>query len=161
MAAGMAAGGHYDPKSTGKHLGPMGEGHGGDLPVLVVAKDGTAKEELVAPHLKSGKLIALGVTSAEPTALAPGIPTVAASGLPGYELIGATGMWEPAKTPAAAIKRVNQEVVRFLNQPDVKDRFLSAQSEVVGNTSEQFAALIKSEIIKWNKVIKEAGISPS
>ena len=113
---------------------------------------------LVAPHVKSGKLRALAVTSAEPSALAPGLPTVAASGLPGYEAVGMTGMFAPAKTPAAIINRLNQEIVRVLNLPDVKERFLNAGVEVVASSPEQFAAKIKSDIATISKVIKDAGI---
>ena len=113
---------------------------------------------LVVPHVKSGKLRALAVTSAESSALVPGLPTVAASGLPGYGLDGATGSWAPAKTPTAIINRLNQEIVRFLNQPDVKERILNAQAEVIASSPEQFAAIMKSDIAKWSKVIKDAGI---
>ena len=113
---------------------------------------------LVAPHVKSGKLRALAVTSAEPSALVPGLPTVAASGLPGYEAVGMTGILAPAKTPAAIINRLNQEIVRVLNMPEVKEQFFNAGVEVVGSSPEQFAATIKSEIAKLGKVIKDAGI---
>ena len=113
---------------------------------------------LVAPHVKSGKLRALAVTSAAPSALAPGLPTVAASGVPGYEAVAMTGIWAPAKTPGAIIARLNQEIVRVLNLPDVKEKFLNAGAEVVGSSPEQLAATIKSEIAKISKVIKDAGI---
>src|SRR5262249_16237151 len=113
---------------------------------------------LLAPHAKSGKLRALAVTSATPSALAPGLPTVAASGVPGYETVGAGFLFSPAKTPAVIINRLNQEIVRFLNTSDAKDKFLSNGAEVVGSSPEQCAATIKSEIAKWGKVIKDAGI---
>ena len=113
---------------------------------------------IVSPHAKSGKLRALAVTSAEPSALTPGLPTVAASGLPGYEMTGMTGIWAPAKTPVSIINRLNQEIVRVLNLPDVRARFLSAEAEIVANSPEQFAAIIKSDTAKISKVIKDAGI---
>jgi tripartite-type tricarboxylate transporter receptor subunit TctC len=113
---------------------------------------------IVTPHMKSGKLRGLAVTSAEPSALTPGMPTVAASGLPGYEMTGMTGILAPARTPAAIINRLNQEIVRVLNQPDVKARFLAAEAEIVANSPEQFAAIIKADIVKSSKVIKDAGI---
>lgn len=113
---------------------------------------------VVTPHVKSGRLRALAVTSAEPSALAPGLPTVSATGVPGYESVGMTAIFAPAKTPAAIIARLNQEIVRFLNRAEVKEQFLNRGSEVVASTSDQFAATMRSDIAKWAKVIKEAGI---
>ena len=113
---------------------------------------------LLAPHVKSGKLRALAVTSAEPTALAAGLPTVAASGLPGYEAVGMTGMFAPAKTPAAIINRLNREIVRMLNRPEVKEQFFVRGSEVVASSPAQFDAAIKADIARKSKVIKDAGI---
>ena len=78
--------------------------------------------------------------------------------MPGYESAGMTGMWAPVKSPAAALTRMSQEVSRFLARPDVKERFLAAGVETVGTTPEQFAAIIKADTAKWDKVIKEAGI---
>jgi len=69
-----------------------------------------------------------------------------------------TVMFAPAKTPAAIITRVNQEVVRFLNRPEVKERFLNAGSEVVASTPEQFAATMKADLARWEKVIKDLGL---
>lgn len=113
-----------------------------------------------APHVKSGKLRALAVTSAEPSALYPGLPTAAASGLPGYELVSRTGVFAPAKTPAAIIKRLNQELVRYLHGAEAKQKFLNAGVETVGSTPEQFAAIIKSEISVFAKVIRDTRIKP-
>ena len=113
---------------------------------------------LVSTHMKSGRLRALAVTSATPSVLAPGLPTVAAD-LPGFEVVGATGIWAPAKTPAAIITRLNQEIVRALNRPEAKEKFISAGAEVVASSPEQFAAHIKSEMATFSKVIKDAGIS--
>jgi tripartite-type tricarboxylate transporter receptor subunit TctC len=113
---------------------------------------------LLIPHAKTGKLRALAVTSAEPSALAPGLPTVAASGVPGYEAVGMTGMFAPAKTPVAIINRLNQEIVRMLKQPEIKERFLKAGAEPFGSSPEQFAAAVKSDIDKFGKMIKGAAI---
>jgi tripartite-type tricarboxylate transporter receptor subunit TctC len=110
-----------------------------------------------APHVKSGKLRALAVTASEPSALAPGLPTVSESGLPGYESVQMSGLFAPAKTPAAIIRRLNQEIVRFLNTPEAKERFLNSGVEVVASSPEQFAAKVKSEVNRMGKVIK-AGI---
>lgn len=112
----------------------------------------------ITPHLQSGRLRALAVTSTSSVPQLPGVPTMADSGLPGYESLAITGMFAPAKTPEAVISRLNQEVVRVLQRPDIKERFLSLGAETVGSTPEQFAAKIKSEIAKWGKIIKEAGI---
>ena len=109
-------------------------------------------------HVKSGKLRALAVTSARPSALAPGLPTVAASGVPGYESIASYGIFVPARTPAAIISRLNQEIVRILNRADVKEKFLGAGIETVGNSPEEFAAYIKSDMAMFGKLIKDAGI---
>ena len=113
---------------------------------------------LMVPHVKSGKMRALAVTGPEPSALAPGLPTVAASGLPGYEATPMTGILAPAKTPAAIISRLNQEGLRVLSRPESKERYLNAGVEVVGSTPEQFAAILKTEIAKTGKIIRDTGI---
>lgn len=112
----------------------------------------------VNPHVKSGRLRALAVASAQPSALAPDLPTVAASGLPGYESVQMSGIFAPAKTPGAIINRLNQEVVRFLRTADAKERFLNSGVETVGSSPEELAATMKSEITRLGKVIKDAGI---
>jgi tripartite-type tricarboxylate transporter receptor subunit TctC len=112
----------------------------------------------VASQVKSNQLKALAVTSAQPSALFPGLPTVAASGFPGFEAVGITGFFAPAKTPAAHINQLNREVVRVLNQPDVKEKLLNSGVEVATSSPREFAALVKSELAKWGKVIKDAGI---
>ena len=112
-------------------------------------------------HVKQGRLRALAVTSAQPSAVAPGLPTVAASGLPGYELIQTIGMFAPDKTPADIIRRLNHEVVRALSEPDVKQKLLNIGLDVVVSSPEEFAAAIKSETAKWRKLIKDIGIEIS
>ena len=113
---------------------------------------------LVAPHIKAGKVRALAVSSAQPSALAPGLPTVAAAGVPGYEAIGTTNMWVPLKTSAAIIKRLNEEVVRLVQRADVKEKFLNAGVEVVGSSPAEFAAYINADIARTGKMIKDNGI---
>ncbi len=112
----------------------------------------------VTTHVKSGSLRALAITSAQPSALFPGLPTVAAAGLPGYESGTITGIWGPARTPQAIVSRLNEEIVRVLNRKEVKERFLAAGSEIVGSSPEQFAATIKSDMARMGKVIRDAGI---
>lgn len=111
-----------------------------------------------APHVKSGRLRALAVTSAEPSTLVPGLPTVAASGPPGYESIASYGLFAPARTPVALVQRLNEETVKLLNTPDVKQKLFNISVEVVGASPDAFAAMIKIEINKWRKVIRDAGI---
>ena len=111
----------------------------------------------VMPLAKAGKLRALAVTSAEPTELVPGLPAVAAF-LPGFESVITFGMFAPAKTPAAIIKRLNQEIDRILKTADVKEKFFGRGMEVVHSSPEQFAAIIKSDLAMMGKVIKDAGI---
>jgi tripartite-type tricarboxylate transporter receptor subunit TctC len=113
---------------------------------------------LMVPHAKAGRMRALAVTGPEPSAIAPGIPTVAASGVPGFEATPMTGVWAPVKTSAAIVNRLNQEVVRVLQRPDTKERYLSVGVDVVGTTPEQFAQIMKNEIAKTSKTIKDAGI---
>ncbi len=110
-----------------------------------------------APYIKSGRLRAIAVTSPQPSAQYPELPTVAAV-VPGYESGSLCGMLVPAKTPDAIIKRLNQEAVRYLNTADAKARFLSQGTEAVGSTPEEFAATIKSEMARMGKMIKEVGI---
>ncbi len=110
-----------------------------------------------APHLKSGRMKALAVTSAQPSALLPGVPTVAAT-VPGYEATSIDGLYAPAKTPASVIARLNQEVARAVNKPEVKERFFNAGIEIVGSTPEQLERAVKDEIALWGKVIREAGL---
>ena len=110
------------------------------------------------PIVKSGRLTALAVTSAAPSPLAPGIPTIAASGLPGYESEALFGMFAPAKTPVAIINRLNEEAAKVLSRPAVKERFFSVGVEPVAGTPVEFANKLKVEMSKWGKVIKDAGI---
>ena len=114
---------------------------------------------VVGPQIKSGKLKGLAVTSVQPSALAPGLPTMAASGVPGYEMVGIDGILAPAKTPAPVIRRLNQEMRRFLETPEAKERFFSIGVEAVGSTPQEFANKIKSDMARMGKLIKDAGIS--
>ena len=111
----------------------------------------------VMPHIRSGRLRALAVTTLEPSALVPGLPTVAAS-VPGYESTAPLAVFAPAKTPAALINRLNQEIVRVLNSTEVKGKFLNVGIEPVGSSPEELAVRIKSDMIILGKLIKDAGI---
>lgn len=110
------------------------------------------------PHVSSGQLRALAVASAQPSALVPGLPTVAATGLPGFENGTTYGMWAPAKTPDAVIRRLNKEIVQYLKTPEAREIFLKNGMETLGSTPEEFAAAIKNDIAILTKLIKEVGI---
>lgn len=109
-------------------------------------------------HIKSGKLRALGVTTAQRSPAAPLLPTMQEAGIPGYEVAGWYGVVAPAKMPPAIVAKLNQEIVRILQSPDVKERMSADGSEPVGSTPEQFGAHIRNEVAKWRKLIQEAGI---
>ena len=110
----------------------------------------------VSPHVAAGRLRALGVTSLQPSPLLPGLPTVAASGLPGFESVSNQGILAPAGTSATIVRRLHEEIVRVLNTPDVRERFLKTGAEVVGSTPDQLAAAIKSDVTRMGKVITDA-----
>lgn len=110
-----------------------------------------------ATHTKSGRLRALAVTSATPSALFPGLPTVASAGFPGFESASTTGIFVPAGTPAPIVERLNQEIVKALNTAQVRDRFMSVGSEVVASPPGQLAALVQSDMAKYGKLIRSIG----
>ena len=111
----------------------------------------------VTQHLKAGRLRALAVTSAERTDILPGVPTVAET-LPGYESGATFVMFAPARTPPVLIRRLNAEVVRVLNQPDVKAKFIGVGLQVVGSTPEELTATMNTERVRLGKLIRDAGI---
>jgi len=110
------------------------------------------------PLVKQGRLKMLAAGSTEPSAFAPGVPTVSASGLPGYEAESISGIWVLAQTPKAIVKRLNDEVVRILARPDVRNRFERVGMKAVGTSPEKFASIIKADMERWSRVIKQTGI---
>jgi tripartite-type tricarboxylate transporter receptor subunit TctC len=110
------------------------------------------------PHVTSGKLKALAVTSLQRSAAAPAVPTVAESGLPGFEVVQWFAIYAPAKTPQEIVAKLNAEINRALNQPNVKNEFTRQGYDVDNRTPEQFAAYMKEETVKWTRLIKAAGI---
>ena len=112
----------------------------------------------VIRHARAGKLRALAVTGAKRLAADPDIPTIAESGVPGYEVTNFFGMSAPAKTPKPILDRLHTETVRALKSPDVREKLQGLGADPVGNTQEQYATFIRNEIAKWAKVIKAAGI---
>jgi tripartite-type tricarboxylate transporter receptor subunit TctC len=111
-----------------------------------------------APHLKSGRLRALAISSSTRSALAPDLPTVAESGLPGFEALVWYGLLGPAETPSDIVRSINAEVVRVLNLPETRQRFAALGAIVSPGSPEDFAAQIKRDHDKWAAVIKSAGI---
>jgi tripartite-type tricarboxylate transporter receptor subunit TctC len=107
--------------------------------------------------VKAGKVKPLGVTSARRVAKLPDVPTVAESALPGYEASVWYGVVAPAGTPRDIVQRLNQEIARILANPMHHDRMIGADFEPTTSTPEQFAAFIKSETVKWAKVVKASG----
>ena len=112
-----------------------------------------ATAAVVAPYLASDRLKALAVTSAQPSMLAPGLPTVAASGLPGFESATLIGLFAPADTPAAIVGVLNGESVRALRRPDVKREFVAAAMDTVGSSDKEFVDIIKADMARLAKVI--------
>jgi tripartite-type tricarboxylate transporter receptor subunit TctC len=112
----------------------------------------------VAPYLQGGRLRSLAITSAEPSALRPGLPTMAAAGLPGFEAVVMTGIYAPAGTPAAIVTRLNQEIVRAIHLPDIKEKFSNIGIDTVGSSPQELMAAMKLEIARTAKLVKEAGI---
>jgi tripartite-type tricarboxylate transporter receptor subunit TctC len=112
----------------------------------------------VEPHLATGRLKALAVTSAHRATAWPDVPTVAESGFPGFEVQSWAGVLAPAGTPPEIIDSLHREIVRILNIPEVRNAFLAQSAEPVGNTPEEFAAEIKQSVARWAPVVKAAGI---
>jgi len=112
----------------------------------------------VIPHVRSGKLRGLGVGSPKPSPLAPGLPAISDSGLPGYEYWSVWGLFAPAKTPPAIVKRINEATVKFLASAEAKQRLFDAGIEAVGSTPERFAETVKTEMKVLGKLIKDLGI---
>ena len=138
-------------KGTAPALTDLLAGH---IPVMFVSNISAL------PHVKAGKLKGLAVTGAQRTTLAPGIPTLAESGLAGYEAYGWYGVAAPARTPAAVIARLHAEVARIAQNPAMKARLGAQGLELVGNSPPEFDAFIRAEIAKWSAVLKAAGIKP-
>ncbi len=109
------------------------------------------------PHIKAGKLTALGISAPQRSAVAPEVPTIAESALAGYELENWYGVLAPAGTPRQIVNKLNGEIVKILQTQEVKERLNSQGFEIRTSTPEQFAAYIKSEIVKWAKIVKDSG----
>ena len=109
------------------------------------------------PLAKAGKLRALAVTTAKRSAVAPDVPTLAESGLPGFEVGSWQGVFGPAGMPPEIVKRLNAEIVKILKMPDVAEKLAGLGAESVGNTTEEFTVMVKAEVVKWADVVKKSG----
>ena len=112
---------------------------------------------VVQPHVKSGKLRGIAVTSAKRVPSVPDLPTMIEAGMPGFEVTAWFGLLAPTGTPQPVLSKIHTDTVRALNTPDVREKFQTQAAEPSGNKPEEFAAFIQSEISKWAKVIKASG----
>lgn len=110
------------------------------------------------PHLKTGRLRALGVTSAMRVSSLPDVPTLAEGGVAGYEVVGWYGIAAPAGTPQSVVAKLQTEISAILHEPEMRDKLAAEGAEVVGSKPDEFGAFVKSEIDKWSKVVKAARI---
>jgi len=109
------------------------------------------------PHVRAGKLRALAVTTRNRTPIAPELPSISESGVPGYDVSSWYGLLAPAGTPAAVVAKLQREIAKVLRLPDVGEKLTAQGLDLVGSTPEAFAAVIKSEIVKWAEVVKASG----
>jgi tripartite-type tricarboxylate transporter receptor subunit TctC len=110
------------------------------------------------PQIRAGRLRPLGITSAARSPIVPDIPTVAEAGLTGYESVQWYGMLAPAKTPRDIVNRLHTEVTAVLKQPEIRARFAGDGADTVGSSPDEFTRYIQSELVKWAKVARDAGI---
>jgi len=122
-----------------------------------IVKLGFPGTPIAIPHLKAGRLKALGVTTSRRSAQLPDVPTIAEAGVPGYEAIVWVGLLAPLATPREIINRLNAEIVKMLRQPEVEQLLQASGVDPTPTTPEEFGAYVKSEFDKWQKVVKESG----
>jgi tripartite-type tricarboxylate transporter receptor subunit TctC len=112
----------------------------------------------ILPHVQSGRVRALAVTTAKRSAALPDVPTMAEAGIPGQEADTMAGLLVPAGTPRPVVEKITREIQRILALPDVRERIVGLGFEMVASTPQEFAAQIKTEVAKWGKVIRSAGM---
>ncbi len=110
-------------------------------------------------HVRNGKLKVIAITSAQRSAQLPDVPTLAESGFKGFEAVTWFGVLTPANTPAAIVAQINKAINQALKQPEVADKLRSEGGEILGGTSEQFSALLRTEVPRWSKIVKDSGAS--
>jgi tripartite-type tricarboxylate transporter receptor subunit TctC len=138
------------------------KGGGAVLPDLIAGRVSMffGSISTLKPQVDTGKLRAVAVTTVKRAPALPGVPTFIESGLKDYEVDGWYGLLAPVKTPAAVVNRLNAELRQVLNEAETRERFLQRGMQPAPGTAQEFAALIRSEIAKWGKVIRAAGIQP-
>lgn len=141
---------HVPYKSTANALTDM---IGGQIQVIV----GSMLPTL--PHVKSGRIIGLAVTTAERWSATPNLPTVGET-LPGYDAVLWFGMWAPKGTPAAIVERLNAGVNKALREPDIDQNLSAAGLRASGGTPQKFAERIRTDVVRWRKVVVESGVKP-
>ena len=134
----------------------------GAAPAIAAVLSGQVKLGFMAvpstvPHVKSGKLVAIAVTSPARLAVLPDVPTVAESGYPGFQVDNMYGVLAPRGTPPEAVKKLHEDIVRVAREPEVKKALEAASIDIVANTPEEFTAYIASETAKWAQVVKASG----
>ncbi|MBI4190486.1 MAG: tripartite tricarboxylate transporter substrate binding protein [Betaproteobacteria bacterium] len=137
--------------------------YGGSAPAVVDLLAGNIQLMFITVSnslglIKNGKLRGIAMTGTKRSSLLPELPTIAEAGVPGYAVNNWYGVFTPARTPGEIVMRLNAEIVKILNTPDIKQRLLESGLEAVPSTSEQFAAYIQLEIKKWAKVVKDTGV---
>jgi tripartite-type tricarboxylate transporter receptor subunit TctC len=140
---------HVPYKSTAQSTAALAAGE-----VQVMFPNGA----VALPHIKAGRLKVLGVTTLLPFPLLPGVPTIASAGLPGFESAAMQGIFAPARTPVRIVTRLNQEIVKALNTPEVTERFLGMGMMVVASSPEQLTATVRKEMETSGKLIRALGI---
>ncbi len=140
---------HIPYKGSGQAITDVVAGH-----VTLMA----ATMTVFVPHVKAGKLRALGVTSTKRSPALPDVPTIAEQGFPGYEVSSAFGMLGPANMPAAAVKTLNAALAKALQDPKVRESLSSQGAEPVGSTPEAYDQHLRSEIARWQKIVQQVGI---
>jgi tripartite-type tricarboxylate transporter receptor subunit TctC len=135
------------------------KGTGAVFPDLIGGRVQVTFGDIVAtlPHVKAEKLRALGVTSPRRISSLPDIPTIAESGVPGYDAVGWFGVLAPARTPKSIITRLNGAIVKYVKQPDVAERLAALGAEVVASTPEQFREIQIADLARWGKVVRQSG----
>lgn len=142
---------HVPYKGSGQAITDLVGGH---VKVMISGMASTL------PHVKTGKLRGLATTGAKRTPATPDLPTIAESGFPGFEASSWFGVLAPARTPRPVVARLHADIVKSLQQPDVRQRLENVGFEIVGGTPDEFAGYIQSEIRKWAKVVKASGAKP-